>query len=89
MDADHILELHERIAALCEISRAFTTKERQKLADEGKAMPDGSFPVVTEEDLKNAIKAVGKAEDVDAARKHIKKRAKALGLTKLIPFYWK
>ena len=69
-------------------AREFSQEEREKLAEEGKAMPDGSFPIVTREDLENAIQAIGRAKDPDAARRHIKKRARELGLEELIPESW-
>jgi hypothetical protein len=69
-------------------AREFKTKERKDLADKGKALPDGSFPINSEQDLKNAIRAVGRASDPAAAKRHIKKRAKALGLESLIPAGW-
>ena len=68
--------------------RAFTEKTREKLGDTGKAMPDGSFPIVTVQDLKNAIKAHGRAKNPAAAKAHIKRRAKALGHSDLIPEKW-
>jgi len=68
--------------------RQFTSKDRDKAADKGHAMDDGSFPIENESDLKNAIKACGRAKDKDAAKKHIIKRAKALGLTDLLPDDW-
>jgi hypothetical protein len=69
--------------------REFSGERRDKLAKEGKAMSDGSFPIVTVEDLKNAIKSHGRAKNVAAAKAHIKKRAKALGKSDLIPDNWK
>jgi hypothetical protein len=39
------------------------TEERRKLADEGKALPDGSFPIRNREDLKDAIQSYGRAND--------------------------
>lgn len=68
--------------------RTFTAEEREKLAREGKALPDGSFPIVNVEDLKNAIQAIGRAKDPAAAKRHIKKRARALGHEDLIPDEW-
>lgn len=68
--------------------REFSDDERKKLADEGKALPDGSFPIESEQDLKNAIRAVGRAKDPAKAKEHIKTRAKALGLESLIPEEW-
>jgi hypothetical protein len=77
------------LIALAE-GREFKTKERTELADKGAAMPDGSFPIKSEQDLKNAIQAIGRAKpDKRAAVKsHIKKRARALGLTNLLPDGW-
>jgi len=69
--------------------RAFSTAEREQAADEGAAMPDGSFPIKSVKDLKNAIKAVGRAKDPAAVKKHIKQRAKSLGREDLIPEGWK
>ena len=69
--------------------KEFGEDERDKLAKEGKALPDGSFPIVTEQDLKNAIHAYGRAKDKEKAKSHIEKRAKEMGLTKLIPDNWK
>ncbi len=69
--------------------REFSTKERQKLAKEGKAMKDGGFPIVIEQDLKNAVKAYGRGNQPKAEKAHIKKRAKALGAENLIPQEWK
>ena len=65
--------------------KEFSSEERQTLADKGFALPDGSFPIETVEDLKNAVQAYGRAKDQKAAAKHIEKRAKALGAEDLIP----
>ncbi len=73
--------------------RQFTQEQRDQLAKEGKAMPDGSFPIENESDLTNAIQAVGRgsSSEADVARRkaHIKKRAKALGATDKLPDDWK
>ena len=66
----------------------FTDDERKKLASEGKAMKDGSFPIENKDDLENAIKAYGRAKNKAAAKRHIIKRAKALGATDLLPEDW-
>ena len=71
-----------------EEKRAFSSEQREEMAGEGTAMPDGSFPIANEEDLRNAIQAHGRAKDIEAAKAHIKKRARALGLTDLIPSEW-
>lgn len=68
--------------------REFSTAEREKLATEGKALPDGSFPIETVGDLENAIRAIGRASDPAKAKAHIEARAKALDRTDLIPDSW-
>jgi len=68
--------------------REFSDEERKKLAEEGKALPDGSFPIETVEDLKNAIHAYGRASNKEEAKKHIISRARALGRTDLLPDDW-
>ena len=69
--------------------RDYTTQQRNRMAHEGQAMPDGSFPIANEQDLRNAIQSVGRASDPAAARRHIARRARALGLTDLLPEEWK
>ncbi len=67
--------------------RSATTRER--LASEGNAMPDGSFPIVNRADLMNAIRSVGRAKDYSAAKKHIIRRAKELNAIDMLPEDWK
>jgi len=69
---------------------AISEETRMRLAGEGKALPDGSYPIRNVSDLKNAIKSYGRANKSDRAkvRKHITKRAKALGHPELIPDEW-
>lgn len=69
--------------------RDFTQEQRDAAASSGAALPDGSFPLKNEQDLKNAIRLAGKASDPAKAKSHIKTRASALGLTDLIPDTWK
>ena len=70
---------------------AISVKARKKLAQEGKALPNGSYPIRNEEDLKNAIQGYGRSKKSDRAkvRRHIMKRARALGKADLIPDEWK
>ena len=66
-----------------------STAERKKMAASGVAMPDGSYPIPDETHLKAAIHAVGRGNAPHASiRAHIIKRAKALGLTSLLPEGW-
>ena len=66
-------ELHEYNAPLpSEIAkRQVSAEERQRLADRGAAMPDGSYPIANVADLKNAIQAFGRAKNPTAVKKHI------------------
>lgn len=66
----------------------FKAALRKKLSQEGEALPDGSFPIRNEKDLKNAISSYGRSKDPDKAKAWIKKRAKVLGLEKMIPESW-
>lgn len=69
--------------------RAVSDKERADLADKGKAMPDGSYPIANESDLHNAIQAFGRAKNKPAVKAHIKRRAKELGKEGALPDSWK
>ena len=68
--------------------REFSGKEREKAAEKGQAMEHGGFPIKNASDLRNAIRAIGRAKNPAAAKTHIKKRARALGLTQLLPESW-
>jgi hypothetical protein len=70
---------------------AISVRARKKLADEGKALPNGSYPIRNEGDLKNAIQGYGRSKKSDRSkvRRHIMKRARALGKAELIPDEWK
>lgn len=68
--------------------RTFSTEQRERMARSGQALPDGSFPIGNEEDLRNAISAYGRASNKAAAKRHIIKRARALGKTSLLPDDW-
>lgn len=71
-----------------EVAKEFSPKRREDLAKQKKAMPHGGFPIESEKDLRNAIRAIGRAKDPAAAKAHIKRRAAALGLSKLVPAGW-
>ena len=68
--------------------REFTDAERADAADAGQAMPDGSYPIKTVKDLKNAIQSYGRAKDPAKVKAHIMARAKALGKESMIPENW-
>jgi DNA-binding ferritin-like protein len=62
----------------------------ENLIRKGHAMPSGSYPIRNVADLKRAIQSYGrsKASERAAVRRHIMKRARALGKADLIPEKW-
>jgi hypothetical protein len=76
-------------AAVAELAK-ISEKERAELAEEGKALSDGAYPIRNVEDLKNAIQAYGRAKPSERSevRKHIIKRARQLKKSDLIPEKW-
>ena len=80
--------MSKALRAEMELKRAFSPEKRRDLAEQGMALPDGSFPIVTSTDLKNAIMAFGRAKNKSAAKRHIIKRARALKKENLIPENW-
>lgn len=60
---------------------------RERLAETGAALPDGSFPIRNGTDLRNAISAFGRAnpDDRRMVANHIRRRARALGMTDDLP----
>ena len=69
-----------------------STEGRRKAASKGQAMRGGRFPINNREDLANAIRAVGRAKGGEAGRQAVRrfiiKRARALGLSSMIPDSW-
>lgn len=76
------------LEAELEIKRMYSREQREQMAEAGDALPDGSYPIADKADLQNAIQAFGRAKDKDAAKKHIIKRAKELGLEDMLPENW-
>lgn len=60
---------------------------RDRLAESGEALPDGSFPIRNGTDLRNAIQAFGRASEEDRTRvaRHIRRRARALDMADQLP----
>lgn len=77
------------VSAVAEFAK-FSDEDRIKLAEKGYALPDGSYPIRNENDLRNAIHAYGRSKPQDRVkvRKHITKRARALGKLSLVPAEW-
>lgn len=69
-------------------SGAVSQDARDKAARDGNALPDGSFPINNVGDLRNAVQAIGRAKDPARAKAHIRKRARELDSTHLLPDEW-
>jgi HK97 family phage prohead protease len=75
-------------------ARSYTASEIEDLGRQGKAFknPDGhySYPIVTRQDLLNAIHAIGRSglADKTPLRKFIIRRARELNASRLIPTTW-
>lgn len=70
-----------------------STSARKDAAHKGQAMPGGRFPIRNRADLQAAIRAVGRVKPNteqarSTVRRHIIRRAKALGLSSEIPDTW-
>ena len=81
-------EAIEAEAAEIALKRAWSDDQREEMAKEGKAMKDGSYPIDSEQDLRNAVQAYGRAKNKPATKAHIMKRARSMGLEELIPTDW-
>jgi hypothetical protein len=67
----------------------FSAGQRRRMAAAGQAMPGGRYPIASKSHLRDAIRAVGRGKGShDEIRRHIIKRAKALGLSAMIPPSW-
>lgn len=71
------------------IKAKYSADDLRRMAGNGEAMKDESYPIGDEDDLGKAIRAVGRGgADHDAIRRHVIKRAKALGKASMIPDNW-
>jgi hypothetical protein len=68
--------------------RDYSTASRERMAESGNAMPDGSFPIANRTDLMNAIRSIGRAKDYEKTKAHIVRRAKELNATDMLPKDW-
>lgn len=68
----------------------YSPTQREHAAEKGNAMSSGAYPINNVQDLKNAIKAFGRAKESEKStvKKHIIKHAKKLNHPELIPDSW-
>jgi hypothetical protein len=83
-DDDMVLTADELIQA----SRFFSARQRRKYASQGVALPDGSFPIPDKDSVRRAVRSVGRGGSYTRAKRHIVKRAKALGAIANLPEGW-
>jgi hypothetical protein len=74
------------------VDEAYSQKQKDQMVGSGamrNAKGNGSYPIKSKADLRKAIKAVGRGgANHNAIRRHIIARAKALGLSAMIPSNW-
>jgi colicin import membrane protein len=64
--------------------------KRSKLDDNVFAGPDRSFPIVTAQDVRDAVQSLGRTKhDKDAVKRGIIRRARAIGATDALPEDWR
>lgn len=68
---------------------SLNAKKRKTMAKKGQALPDGSYPIADSADLGKAVHAYGRAKNKPRVKRHILKRARALGKTSQLPKDWK
>jgi hypothetical protein len=76
--------------SLIAASRFFSAEQRRTFAKGGIALPDGSFPIPDRDALRRAIIRLNTTtKDKSLVRRHIIKRARALGALGMLPDTWK
>lgn len=90
LEAHQWEDLMFRLLVSFENSAATVNKaQRDKYAQSGVAMSDGSYPIPDKTHLKSAIKLVGNGNmSKSAVKAHVIRRAKALGATSMLPDSW-
>jgi hypothetical protein len=66
----------------------FSAGGREKDADEGVAMPDGSYPIRSAKDVANAVRDCCRSGEKADVKAHIIARAKAIGAEGTLPDNW-
>jgi phage head maturation protease len=81
-------EAEKAVAAAALQKKDYTDKERKEMAGK-EAMEDGSFPIKTKKDVKDAVDDWGRAGSKPDVKAHIVARAKAIGAEDALPDDWK
>ena len=68
--------------------REISAKEREEDAEEGVAMPDGSYPIRSARDVENAVRDFNRSGETPDVKAHIIARAKAIGAESALPDGW-
>ncbi len=81
----------DEITARMETFGYVSKKSREAAAEAGEALPDGSFAITDEKSLVASVAAYDRTKESERAkaRKHIMKRARAIGKADLVPEEWK
>ena len=66
----------------------FSAAQREKDAEEGVAMPDGSYPIRSAKDVANAVRDCCRSGEKADVKAHIVARAKAIGADSALPDDW-
>ena len=66
----------------------FSAAQREKDAEEGVAMPDGSYPIRSTKDVANAVRDCCRSGEKADVKAHIIARAKAIGADGALPDDW-
>lgn len=82
-------EIDKSFGTMSDDFKYVSASRRRKYAKSGVAMPNGDFPIPDEGHLRSAVGRLGNYNgNKSAAKRHIIKRAKSLGLTNLLPDDW-
>ena len=68
--------------------REFSAAQREKDAEGGVAMPDGSYPIRNARDVENAVRDFNRSGQKPDVKAHIIARAKAIGAENALPDNW-
>jgi len=70
----------QKLQAMAAAGKEWNAEQRKEAAVKGYALPDGSYPIKTKSDWYKARQALGRAKERAPVIRHLKKRAKALGI---------